>query len=247
MPNPSLVRRHKGLVRSTVDQLLMVDAVRYAVAGTRYIWLSMIRRRMSSLPAGSGVAETTVSHNLRGLGDLAVNRSLLLARPLSVLEHLGPDADLLVIGPRTEGELLALAAHGFRLDHITAVDLISYSPWVQLGDMHDLPFPVRSFDAVVLGWVLAYSEDRRRAVQEVLRVIRPGGLIAVGVEWNAKSQEEIANEVGYMPGSASRLTSCDEIIDLFAPEVERVVFRNDGDRHATDGVGALVVILETRG
>lgn len=246
MPNPSLVRRHKGLVRSTLDQLLQVDAIRYAVAGLRYVWLRTVRKRLSSLAAGGSVATTTVSHNLRGLGDLAVNRSLLLARPLSVLEHLGPDAELLVIGPRTEGEILALASLGFRRDRITAVDLISYSPWVQLGDMHDLPFPESSFDAVVLGWVLAYSEDRARAVKEVLRVLRPGGLIAVGVEWNARSQEEIANEVGYMPGSAERIFSCDEIIDLFAPDVERVVFRNDGDLHATDGIGALVVILETK-
>src|SRR5436305_1302141 len=128
MPNPSAVRRHTGVVRHTVHQLLHIDAVRFVVAQARFQWFTKVRRSLRTLDGQADVATNTVSHNLKGLRDLAVVRSLQLVRPLSILEDVAPDADILVIGPRTEGELLALLAHGFGRDHITGVDLISYSP-----------------------------------------------------------------------------------------------------------------------
>lgn len=245
MPNPSLVRRHKGLVRHTAHQLLHIDVVRFLVARARFVWFTRVRRSLRTLERSDAVAEHTVSHNLKGLRDLAVVRSLLLVRPLSVLEHLPPDADILVIGPRTEGELLALLAHGFDRAHIKAVDLISYSPWIELGDMHDLPYEDDSFDAVVCGWVLAYSEERERAAQEILRVARPGATVAIGVEWNPKSDEEIRLEAGYHPGSSERVTSTDEILALFGAEVESVLVRQDAPAGGSD-TRSLVVLFRTR-
>lgn len=191
MPNPSQIRRKKGLLRHTLDQLLLVDLIRYAVVAVRYFWFVRLCRRLVTLdPAnrgGSAVATHTVSHNLKGLRDLAVNRSHLLVRPLSVLESLPVDAHVLCIGPRTEGELFSLAAHGFMWDHILGLDLISYSPRVRLGDMHETRLDAHSFDAVVLGWVLAYSEQPELAAREVIRITRPGGIVAVGVEYSPLS------------------------------------------------------------
>jgi SAM-dependent methyltransferase len=244
MPNPSLVRRHKGLVRHTAHQLLHVDAVRFVVARVRFAWFTGVRRSLRTFDGGGAVAVNTVSHNLKGLRDLAVVRSLYLVRPLSVVEKLRPDADILVIGPRAEGELLALLAHGFDRRHIKAVDLISYSPWVDLGDMHALRYADNSFDAVVAGWVLAYSDDKRGAAAEILRVARPGATIAVGVEWSPQSDDEILREVGYQPGSAERLTSIEEILSLFGDEVGAVLVRQDAPVGGTE-TRALVVLFTT--
>lgn len=239
MPNPSDVRRSKGLLRHTLHQCLQVDLVRYAVARARYTWFVGIRRRLRTLDGVPGVAEHTVSHNLKSLRDLAVVRSLALVRPLSVLEQLAPDARILVVGPRTEGELLALVGHGFEPRNITGLDLIGYSPWVRVGDMHDMPFDDAEFDAVVAGWVLAYSNDMERAASEMLRVLRPGGVIAVGVEWNERSDEEIVADVGYVPGADRRIGSTQDVVDILGRGVGEVLIRNEG---AGTGIRSLVVL-----
>jgi SAM-dependent methyltransferase len=239
VPNPSLVRRHKGLVRHTAHQLLQIDLVRFGVAWARHRWYG---RRLRTLGDTGAVAADTVSHNLKGMRDLAVVRSLNLVRPLSVLEDLRPDADVLVVGPRTEGELLAFLAHGFDRAHVKAVDLTTYSPWVDLGDMHDLPYADDAFDCTVAGWVLAYSDDKRAAVGELVRVTRPGGYVALGVEWSPRSNEEYRAELGYVPGSEERIGSAEQILDLFDGGAVEVVFRQDADPSVTETQNILLVL-----
>jgi ArsR family transcriptional regulator len=46
-----------------------------------------------------------------------------------------------------------------------------------VGDMHALPLPDASFDAVLLVNSLSYSQDPPRAVGEAVRVLRPGGTL----------------------------------------------------------------------
>ncbi len=250
MPNPSDVRRSKGLLRHTLDQLMLVDLIRYGVVALRFIWFVKIRRRMATWrPGGESagpVAENTVSHNLKGLRDLAVNRSHLLVRPLSVLESLSTNARILSVGPRSEGELLSLAAHGFSWPSIEGLDLISYSPRVRLGDMHEAPYPDRTFDAVVLGWVLAYSEDPARAAREMLRIVRPGGVIAVGVEYNPMTQAEIVASTGYLPGATMRIESCEQILSYFGDAVDHIYYKHVVAPGGQDRIGALCVIFSVR-
>lgn len=250
MPNPSKVRHHKGLLRHTGDQLLLVDLVRYMVVAVRFFWYVRICRRLATFDLRSGqatpVASNTISHNLKGLRDLAVNRSHLLVRPLSVIESLKVDSEVLSIGPRTEGELFNLAAHGFELAKISALDLISYSPRVLLGDMHRIPFDDNRFDAVILGWVLAYSQDPPAAARETIRVTRSGGVVAIGVEYSPKSQEEIVRDVGYMPGADHRIESCEEILEFFGDAVDHVYLRHVVAPSSSDQIGTLSVIFSIR-
>jgi hypothetical protein len=228
----------------------LVDLVRYLVVATRYLWFVMVRRQLrtfdASLTAETAVATHTVSHNLKGLRDLAVNRSHLLVRPLSVIEALGVDAEVLSIGPRSEGELFNLAAHGFVFSRIRGLDLISYSPRVALGDMHASPYAADSFDATILGWVLAYSEDRLLAAREVVRMTRPGGLVAVGVEYSPQSVEAVEAELGYQPGSRSRILSCAEILSYFGASVDHVYYQHTVAPRDHDRVGAFCVIFSIK-
>lgn len=237
-------------MRHTLDQMLLVDLIRYGVVAMRFFWFVKVLGRLKTLGAngttGGAVAGNTIAHNLKGLNDLAVNRSHLLVRPLSVIEALPVDARVLSVGPRTEGELMNLTAHGFSWPHICGLDLISYSPKIQLGDMHSTPYANSHFDAVVLGWVLAYSEEPATAASEMVRITRPGGIVAVGVEYSPRSQEEVIADVGYLPGAKERIESCDQILAFFGSSVEHVYCRHVVAPDAIGSVGAMCVIFSIR-
>jgi SAM-dependent methyltransferase len=53
----------------------------------------------------------------------------------------------------------------------------------QVGDLHALPFEMSAFDVIVSGLVLNFVPDKQRAVMEMARVVRPGGVIA-GYVWD---------------------------------------------------------------
>jgi SAM-dependent methyltransferase len=49
------------------------------------------------------------------------------------------------------------------------------------GDASRLPLPVESYDVVVSQFALMYFPDRRAAIREMVRVLKPGGRLAVAV------------------------------------------------------------------
>jgi SAM-dependent methyltransferase len=54
-----------------------------------------------------------------------------------------------------------------------------------VADVHALPFPDASFDAVIANHMLFHVEDRPRALAEIARVLRPGGAFratAIGLD-----------------------------------------------------------------
>ena len=48
----------------------------------------------------------------------------------------------------------------------------------QKGDAQNLPFATASFDAAVMALVIAFVPDAGKAVAEMVRVVRPGGLVS---------------------------------------------------------------------
>ena len=228
-------------------QFLLVDRVRLIVGTARYLWYIRLRRRFTTLSeSGAGITERTVSHNLIGLKDRAVVRSSKLVRPLSAIETLGPDSKILSIGPRTEGELLNLVGHGFRPENVRGVDLISYSPWVDLGNMHDLPYPDDSFDATVMSFVLSYSDQRQRAAAEMVRVTKNEGLVAVSAEWNPLTDEEIRERYGYNVGAEKRIESVEEMLGFFGDSAGHVYYNHPVHSSHMDRVNSMCVIFEVR-
>ena len=242
----NLMRRIASLRRMALwRQLLRVDLIRFIVAAIRFVYFRRTRGIQTVTGSPDAVSDLTVFHNLKGLRDLAVVRSTMLIRPLASLEVLSSSSRILCVGPRTEGELLNVVAHGFSRRSVRGLDLISYSPWVDLGDMHAMPYPDDSWDVVMLAWVLAYSLDQPLAAMESIRVVRPGGIVAVGVEYNPLSDQEITAIEGYAPGNPSRLTTVAEILHLFYPHVETVHFQHDvhqSRRHLKGGIAAVFSI-----
>ena len=89
-----------------------------------------------------------------------------------------PRARVLNIGARNEMELLLMRLYGFRARNITAVDLFSYSPLIQVMDMHALAFPDNAFDLTYCAYTLRYSDRLEHACREIVRCTRHGGFVA---------------------------------------------------------------------
>jgi SAM-dependent methyltransferase len=108
-------------------------------------------------------------------------RLLLSARPGPALLNVGA-------GQGTFSQLLE--ARGFEVTSVdpspAAVELLRgrVAGPVLAASAGELPFADTSFDAAVLGEVLEHIEDDLAALREVVRVLRPGGVVAASVPAN---------------------------------------------------------------
>lgn len=101
-----------------------------------------------------------------------------------------------------------------RLKHVSNLSFVQ-------GDMHDLPFPAGSFDAALLMSALDYAADPDKVLEEVARVLAPGGAV-VGATLGAHRHEGIVAaynhvQLGFEPNALrSRLKAAGFRVDLCA-------------------------------
>lgn len=203
--------------------------------------------------ASPDVIENTIEHNIRQLGTgAAFGRPMGLLGPLLGVDQIAfhrHETRVLIVGPRTENEILLYVSHGFAPGNVRGLDLMSYSPWIDVGDMHAMPYADNSFDVVLFSWVLGYSSNQEKAVAEAVRVVRPGGLIGIGEEFEPKSAEEhnekLLQEKGYtLHGTVT--TSAERLIGLFGGAVDEVVFRTEPPPSDRARAGWISTIVRTR-
>lgn len=236
-------------VMGAVRQLLRVDAIRAVVLIARYLFFTRVLRRLRIWENPSkSVSANTVKYNLSAFSrPLLLQRTRLLMRPLSVIETLTPAAAILVVGPRSEDDLLHLSAYGFR--NVRGLDLISYSPRIDLGDMHELPYANGTFDAVLYGWVLGYSDDPQRAAREAIRVVRDGGIVGIGAEHYPRpellAKARVAGGVDYQTGG-KRINTAAEHLELFRGHVKHVFFLHDVGEQVADRMSNSCVIFTVK-
>lgn len=201
----------------------------------RALYLIRVRRQLRTLDSEAAV-RANVLHNLRSIYGANPRMNMLLY-PLAIIETLGRDARILVIGPRNEFDLYTLAGLGFRKDRIEGLDLISYSPRIRLGDMHAIPFDDARFDAVVCGWTLSYSTDPLKAAREIARVVKPGGIVAIGVEYSNLGSRDEERLLGYRLQEQGtfgrRINSTADIRTLFDSAIDHVYFEHDAPRRVS--------------
>jgi len=226
-------------LRAHVRSLYLLPLVRKGVVAARRVYFVHVRRALRTLPSADAFA-ATLPHNLKSLAQCNPRIDLLI-KPLSVIESLNERSKVLVIGPRNEHDLFMLAGHGFAC--VRGLDLISYSPRIDLGDMHATPYPDDAWDAIVTGWTLSYSSAPERVAREMIRIARPGAVIAVGVEYSTMSESEEIALSGYSIQERTklpkRINSVAEVLALFAPHVDTVFFTHDAPRKRSHTAGGL--------
>lgn len=147
------------------------------------------------------------------------------------------ESKLLCIGPRNEGEVLLLDAYGFKLENTTSIDLFTYTPTIDLMDMHRMTFDDNAFDIVYSAYVLTYSTDVKKACEEMVRVVKDGGIIAIGY-----AQQRHGEKNGIM---GTLLPEVDEVIGMFEGAVDHVYWR-ENDWHHRDGTFLNSVIFRVK-
>lgn len=208
-------------IKNFLIQLLIFPKLRTKFCKFRWKMRKGDMRLLNSL--SPEVKQEVVEYNLAAFHHDAAfgcgNRMAIILNPLAALIQEKSSANVLIIGPRTEDDIYLAKALGFV--HSKGVDLFSYSPYVDLGDCHALAYADAEFDAVVMGWVVAYSGNPQLALDEAKRVLKPNGYLAIGWEWLPKSQ---LNDP-----SKNRINTVNEVDEYLKMVNLKPVFLNDPD------------------
>ena len=219
---------------SQIRAAYRIPLYRFAYTQARLMFRT-IGRRWNRKSHGS--QEVTVDHNLKSLCSFNTRNEKLLLASMCVEDI--ERSRTLIIGGRTEEEIFLFRGYGFR--DVTAVDLISYSPLVVEGDMHELPFEDGSFDFIFCAYTLVYSKEPSKAAREFVRVLRDGGTVAIAVEyspWGKRAEIQQAL-LGYTIVPGEKLERADDILKLFEPHVGSVFVRYDAEKkkhHTAEGL-----------
>lgn len=178
----SLLSRFQRLDRY-LFKLLILNELRHAVCKVRW---QLMKGSLKFYQGGSeNISEETLSHNLSAFKNSVVfgmhNRMTRILYPLASLIINKSNSKILIIGPRTEDDIFLAKALGFY--NAEGLDLFTYSKYIKLGDMHHLEYPNEYFDAIILGWVLAYTKEPSQALLEIRNKVKVNGFIAIGWEW----------------------------------------------------------------
>ena len=221
------------------QKIFLIKSIRVFVAFLRYFYFSIFRNIKKFRGNKDFIGHDSLEYNFEKIKKsiLIHDRMLNLIRPTLSVESVLRKKQfqkILSIGPRSESELLLLAAHGFLWRNISALDLFSYTPKITLGDMHKITFNDNIFDIVFSWWVLGYSENLKLAMQEKVRVLKNNGIIAFGHGYKLEGQKRIPNEI-------------DEIIKPIKKNVQTIFFKHEiNDQMRKKGERMVVAVLSIK-
>ena len=205
----------KKFLHNFLLSILRIDSIRKYYSYIRY--LSM-RENMKILDEYSkSVGKDTISHNISALKNVAAfgmgNRMGLLLYPLAMLVREIENPKVLIVGPRTEDDLFWAKSLG--MTNVHGLDLFSYSPMIDVGDIHNTSYANNEFDAVLLGWMISYCGDPKVIVAECKRILKPGGFLGFGIESNPA--QRITGQ--FSPPRANSLNSASCIADIVKSQI----------------------------
>jgi hypothetical protein len=146
----------------------------------RWLIRFKILRKFSSHVDTSRTGEVTYSlENFQNYTPLArIEYPLYLLRSIPNVKK----DSLLIIGPRFETEFLIAMGLGWEKQNLRGLDLFSYSSFVDVGNMHSMPYENKVFDSVICSWTLSYSLDPQKLATEISRTTRSKGIVIIAVD-----------------------------------------------------------------
>ena len=152
------------------------------------------------------------------------SKTKTISDPLNSIDYIDfRKAKVLSVGPRNEGELYYLRSMGFLWKNISAIDLISYSDKIALGDIHKTNFQKNSFDVIVCGWVLPYSNNYKKILDEIYRISKHNAVISLGYTYIPEKIDKIRK----YKSSDHRLNSNNQIKDFLKEKIKNIYFNFD--------------------
>lgn len=183
---PEILRALKGAIGAGwigMSDLLQVRKLSDWLATDRYN-RAQAHTEITSIEGGAAVKPGTTDNQLGSLAATPAKRraTYLMDQVLSAPQFQGRLATtkVLIVGPRTEVEYFHGLSLGLAEKNITCIDLISYSPYCEVMDCHNITVADETYDVVVHGWVLPYSQNYWIMLTEALRVVKEGGVLAIG-------------------------------------------------------------------
>ena len=194
--------------------LMRIDILRFKLCKLRW---NFYKKNLKILDNFSNdVGKTTIEHNLSAFNSDAVfgmaKRMSLLLYPIAAFFRISDNASLLIVGPRSEDDIFWAKSLG--ISNTLGLDLFSYSDLIKLGDIHNTDLPNNSFDAILLGWMISYSSDPFKVINECKRLLKPGGYLGIGIESDPTQKYK-----GIAPPRVNHLNSSEDLIELVNEEV----------------------------
>lgn len=212
---------------------------RYWYVRTRYFFLKS-RLRFGDL-SNKQIGEKTIEHNLsafnypRAVFGCGGRMGLLIYPLVGFFAKNRKEKKILVVGCRTEDDIYWLRAYGFLNTY--GFDLFSYSDNVIIGDIHKANFQDKTYDVVLLGWMISYSKDPAGVIKECRRILKPGGLLGIGIQHNPEQEKSGLGTV-----RVNALNSTSDIIRLVDSICKnRLIFEYD---HCNKGDLSTAVISQ---
>ena len=144
--------------------------------------------------------------------------------PLKALDYLRfSKMKVLSVGPRNESEIFQLVSAGFKLENIKSIDLHTDSKLITLGDMAKIPFDNDEFDLTIVGWVLRYTNEHEKSINEVIRVTKNNGIISICNSTGRKYVKIFSED--YIDSSEAILHSSSKLLSLFKDSIGEVIFK----------------------
>ena len=167
---------------------------------------------------------TVISHNMHFVQDIlnlkktyktfSGSKTIEIIYPLKSIDSVDFENDkVLSVGPRNEGELFVIRSLGFKWKNIKGLDLITYSKLTDLGDIHNSNYEANSFNVIVCGWVITYSNNFEKMLKEMIRITKNGGIVSIGFT--------------YHPTENNTLHSTEQIIEKCKDNISLVYFNFD--------------------
>ncbi|MBA2587459.1 MAG: methyltransferase domain-containing protein [Alphaproteobacteria bacterium] len=214
MPNPANLpspTRVPSRLARLFFALLYIDKVRFKVSQLR--WRFLKKNLHMAQDMDLAVGQNTIDHNLGAFSSngaafgMARRMSLLLFPLAALCKDRLHTTKVLIVGPRTEDDIFWAKSLG--LYNTDGLDLFSYSPWIEVGDIHKSGIPSQSYDAVLLGWMISYSSEPGQVIDECRRILKPGGFLGIGIESDATQKAR-----GVQPPRMNALNSPADLAEL---------------------------------